>query len=150
MTQQLDEIPLTDCTLATFYAELMTLFAQAQGVAVDRMALFKRRHRQNEGFNHFHAALSKMAAKCNLRDRVGSIIREIFLIYIRDKENHRRICEQQLDPEETLRITIAYEMGLSRQRSIQEVQKPGSTTHTPNYHPKADDFDIEDEPHIKE
>ncbi len=41
VTQQVNEIRLNDSTLATFHAELLTLFAQAQVVTVERIALFR-------------------------------------------------------------------------------------------------------------
>ena len=58
---------------------------------------------------------------------------------------------QQMDPEETLRLTIAYEMGLLRQRTIQEVQRTDGAQGGPPQ--QIHDLDMNttlDKQHIKE
>ncbi len=122
--------------MPTFHAELAETFTQATGVIFERIALFRRRQRPLESLGDFHATLSKVVvAKCDFVDRADSVVSDVFLTCIRDIELQKRLCMEQMEPEEIFRITIAYEMRLLRQQTIQEVQRSGDPQHyssTPN------------------
>ena len=110
LTQRANDFKLNDYTLATFHAELAEMFMQATGVTFERIALFRRRQRQSESLRDFHDALSKMVVKCDFGDRADSVVRDVFLTYMRDVELQKRLCMEQMDPEETLRLTVANEL----------------------------------------
>ncbi len=151
LTQRANDFKLNDYTLATFHAELTEMFTQATGVTFERIALFRRRQRPSESLRDFHAALSKMVVKCDSGNRADSVVRDLFVSYIRDTELQKRLCREQMDPEETLRLTVAYEMGLLRQRTIQEVQRNSGPQEA--QHPQHHDVDMNntlDKPSIEE
>ncbi len=151
LTQRANELRLNDYTLATFHAELTDMFTQATGVTFERIALFRRRQRPTESLRDFHAALSKMVVKCDFGNRADSVVRDLFLTYMRDTELQKRLCMEQMDPGETLRLTVAYEMGLLRQRTIQEVQRAGGSQGTQPSQPHEVDMNATlDKPLVKE
>ncbi len=104
VVQQVNEFRLNDYTLATFHAELLTLFAQAKGVTVERIALFKRRHRPNEGLRtstrHYPVALSSGTIQNGSKMRFRGPRR------LRGPRPVPHLHERQRTTTQTLRTTI--------------------------------------------
>ena len=77
---------ITEMLFDELWAQLDTVFYIKRNVTVDRVVFLSRRRREAETFEHFHAALTALAAKCQLRDLQTELVRDLLITNMNDLE----------------------------------------------------------------
>ena len=92
---------------------------------LDRYKFFARKQKQGETLRPFWNVLTGLAAKCEFGDQTYSLIMDAFIQNMNNKTVQQRLCTEPKDtPDEVLRFALAFEEGISQQRSFDgEVEK---------------------------
>ncbi len=109
------------------------VFHIKQNVSVERFKFLSRRQGENETLEHFHSALTALAARCQLRDLERELVRDLFITNICDLELQREYLRKELSATEVLETALAWERGKKDQGSITQTvrQKQTSTSILP-------------------
>ena len=85
---------------------------------LDRHTFLSRKQKPAETLNQFWNALNGLAARCNFGDQTESLVHDIFVLNMANKQVQEKLCtEPKETPAEALQFAIAFEDGLKRQKS---------------------------------
>ena len=85
---------------------------------LDRHTFLSRKQKPAETLNQFWNALNGLAARCNFGDQTESLVHDIFVLNMANKQVQEKFCtEPKETPAEALQFAIAFEDGLKRQKS---------------------------------
>ena len=92
---------------------------------LDKYKFFARKQKQGGALRQFWHVLTGLAAKCEFGDQTNSLIMDAFIQNMNNKTGQQRLCTEPRDTQhEALRFTVAFEEGISPQRSFGgEVEK---------------------------
>ena len=93
---------------------------------LDRHVFLSRKQKPSESLNQFWNALNGLAANCNFGDQTESLVHDIFVLNMANKQVQEKLCmEPKETPAEALHFAIAFEDGLKRQKFYDHTnQKP--------------------------
>ncbi len=114
---------IEDLSFHELWHQLDAVFFIKRNITVTRVIFLSRRQREAETLEHFHAALTELAAKCHFRDLETELVRDLFITNITDLELQRKFLRRAMDDEEVLETAIAWERGLAIQTSIEHHSK---------------------------
>ena len=85
---------------------------------LDRHMFLSRKQKPSESLNQFWNALNGLAAKENYGNQTESLVHDIFVLNMANKQVQEKLCtEPKETPAEALQFAIALEYGLKRQKS---------------------------------
>ena len=80
---RLPHVAMVDIFRAKLWIHLDFVFHREGNLSVDRVALISWRHRYDKSLEQFHAALTGLAAKCQLAQLEDELVRDIYIANIR-------------------------------------------------------------------
>ena len=104
--------------------EMQSVFQRERNVTHERGLFYGRKQRENETFEKFHAELSALAGRCDFAN-AAEIVRDIFIMNMRESDCQRELSRSTKLPEEVYRIALSYERGERAYKSY--TGKPAST-----------------------
>ncbi len=122
--QRIPDICPSEMFLCEFMQSLESIFHKERNVLLERVLFNSRRQGPNESMQDYFAALTELANRCDFGAATQTHIRDIFVTNIRDNELQRQLITRMTSPDNILKETITYEMGLHQQRSIKNALKP--------------------------
>ena len=85
---------------------------------LDRHTFLSRKQKTAATLNQFWNALNGLAARCNFGDQTESLVHDIFVLNMANKQVKEKLCtEPKETPAEALQFAIAFEDGPKRQKS---------------------------------
>ena len=101
-------------------------FRRQRNGTLERHKFFSREQQNNETLQQFWNALSRLAARCDFEQQTESLIMDAFIQNMHNKTVQERLCtEPKENPQEALRFAIAFEEGVSQQKSQRnEIKTP--------------------------
>ena len=125
LTVKLPYTIVAAATLREMQENCKQTFVQPRNRTLDRYKFLTRKQKQGETLRQFWNVLTGLAAKCEFGDQTSSLIMDAFIQNINNKTVHQRMCTEPKDtPDEALRFAVAFEGGISQQRSFGgEVEK---------------------------
>ncbi len=121
--QKMPHEDIEDLSFDALWHQLDAMFFIKRNITVDGVIFLSRRQREAETLEHFHAALTALAAKCQFRDLETELVRDLFITNITDLELQRKFLRRAMDAEEVLETAIAWERGMADQTSIEHHSK---------------------------
>ena len=93
---------------------------------LDRHVFLSCKPKPSESLNQFWKPLNGLAAKCDVGDQTESLVHDIFVLNMANKQLQEKLFTQpKQTPAETLQFAIAFEDGLKRQKFYGYInQKP--------------------------
>ena len=83
-----------------------------------RHVFLSRKQKPSESQNQFWDALNGLAAKCDFSDQTESLVHDIFVLNMANKQVQEKLCtEPKETPAEALQFAIVFEDSLKRQKS---------------------------------
>ena len=80
--------------------KLNNLFKEEKNVTYERLKLFSREIKQNESLEYFHNALQDLAKTCELGTLKASLVKDLFIAKINNKELQMKFCREKTTPGE--------------------------------------------------
>ena len=116
-------LALENETTKTLVEKLNNIFKEEKNVTYERLKLFSREIKQNESLEYFHNALQDLAKTCELKDLKASLVKDLFIAKINNKELQMKFCREKTTPEEVLKYFILYERGTQASNNFQQITK---------------------------
>ena len=82
------------------------------------MILFSRKHEEGETLEQYHAALTGLAAECEVGILEAQLVRDLFVTNVNVPELQRKFCIELTTPERVLKQAIAWERGVSSHKKL--------------------------------
>ena len=79
--------------------------------------------KQNESLEYFHNALQDLAKTCELGTPEASLVKDLFIAKIKNKELQMKFCREKTSPDEVLKYVILYERGTQASNNFQLITK---------------------------
>ena len=92
--QQLPHSDITEIEFEVLWHQLDDVFLMKRNVTVDRDSFFTRKQFENGTMEHFHAALTALAAKYHLRDLETDLVGDLFIINMSNLELQRNFARK--------------------------------------------------------
>ena len=91
---------------------------------LDRHVFLSRKRKPSESLNQFWNALNGLAAKCDFGDQKESLVHDISVFNMANKQVQEKLCtEPKETPTEALQFASAFEDGLKRQKSYNYINQ---------------------------
>ena len=116
-------LALENETTKTLVEKLNNMFKEEKNVTFERLKLFSREIKQNESLEYFHNALQDLAKTCELSTLKASLVKDLFIAKINNKELQMKFCREKTSPEEVLKYVILYERGTQASNNLQQITK---------------------------
>ena len=97
---------------------------------MDRCTFLSRKQLENESLEHFHAALTALAAKCQLRELEIELVRDLFITNMNNLELQRKFLRKTWDAAAVLEEALAWQRGVADQGSLTKLGKSKLTGNT--------------------
>ena len=108
-------------TFRDFVKNLNEIFDAEVNTTYERLLLFTRNMKQGETMEHFHAALSEQAAKCNLGTLEEELIKDLFVAKMNDADLQRKFIMKKTEPKKVLEEIVLFERGTTTTQNFQKV-----------------------------
>ena len=100
------------------------MFRKQRNRTLERYKFFSRKQQNNETLRQFWNALTGLAARCDFEQQTESLIMDEFIQNMHNKTVQERLCtEPKEKPQEILRFAVAFEEGISQQKSFNRVNE---------------------------
>ena len=107
-------------------------FEKPKNETLDRFKFLSRKQNENETLKQFWNELNGLAAKCNFGTITESLVKDVFIVNMNNKEVQQKLCtEPKTSIADTIPFAIAYEEGTLRQQTFDKLDKP-NIKHEPN------------------
>ena len=130
-----DKYPTTNIatiTLVELLQKCKECFEKPKNETLDRFKFLSRKQNENETLRQFWNELNGLAAKCNFGAITESLVKDVFIVNMKNKEVQQKLCtEPKTSIDETIQFAIAYEEGTLRQQTFDKLDKP-NIKHEPN------------------
>ena len=90
---------------------LETEFKKERNETYETYQLLSRKQFINESLEQFHSVLSGLAARCNFGTLEDRILRDVFIVNMKNRDAQKELCRSTKTPEEVYRIALSYERG---------------------------------------
>ena len=104
--------------------EMQSVFQRERNVTHEQGLFYRRKQRETETFEKFHAELSALAGRCDFPNAAENV-RDIFIMNMRESDCQRELSRSTKLPEEVYRIALSYERAERAYKSY--TGKPAST-----------------------
>ena len=99
---------------------------------LDRHVFLSRKQKPSESLNQFWNALNGLAAKCDFGEQTESLVHDIFVLNMANKQVQEKLCtELKETPAEALQFAIAFEDGLKLQKSYGYINQENKVKEEP-------------------
>ena len=130
-----DKFPTTNIatiTLVELLQKCKDCFEKPKNETLDRFKFLSRKQNENETLKQFWNELNGLAAKCNFGTITESLVKDVFIVNMNNKEVQQKLCtEPKTSIADTIQFAIAYEEGTLRQQTFDKLDKP-NIKHEPN------------------
>ena len=99
-------------------------FEKPKNETLDRFKILSRKQHGGETLRQFWNELNGLAAKCNFGRITESLVKDVFIVNMMNKDVQQKLCtEPKTTIEENIEFAIAYEEGTIRQKSFDKLEK---------------------------
>ena len=99
-------------------------FVKPRNRTLERHIFFARKQKPNETLRQFWHTLTGMAAKCAFGEQTEGLIMDTFIQNMNNKMVQQKLCtEPKEEPQEAFRFAVAYEEGISQQKTFESGAK---------------------------
>ena len=100
-------------------------FEKPKNETLDRFKFLSRKQEEGETLRQFWSELNGLAAKCNFGGITESLVKDVFIVNMNNKEVQQKMCtEPKSTIEENIQFAFAYEEGIIRQQSFEQTTQP--------------------------
>ena len=135
------KIEIATESVKTLVEKLDALFKLEKNITYERVLLFSRSQRNGESLELFHNALSELAKTCDLGTLEESLVKDLFVAKMSNKELQVKFCKDKTSPEDVLKEIILHERGTRVSNTFQSK----SYQHSSHQDPKIS-YQIKEEP----
>ena len=114
-------LDMTIETVKTLVDKLNTIYKEEKNITFERLLLFSREQKHNESLEVFYNSLSELAKTCDLGTLESSLVKDLFLAKMNNKELQLKFCREKTAIDDVLKEVILYERGVQSTNSFQKV-----------------------------
>ena len=93
-------------------------FTKIRNITYDRFVFFSSKQQKGESVESFFGQLIEQTENCSLGDEEITLIRDAFILNMRDHDTQRELLKQSASPSKALELAIHMEMGVQNQQKI--------------------------------
>ena len=105
-------------------------FIKIGNITYDRFVFFLSKQQKGKSVESFYGRLIEQAEKCSLGNEETTLIRDAFILNMRDNETQKELLKETVDSTKALEVAIQMEMGAQNQQK--ENQNLALTTNSVN------------------
>ena len=121
-------LDITTESVKSLVEKLNSLFKAEKNVTYERMMLFSRSQKQGETMESFHNSLSHLAKTCELGNLEQSLVKDLFVAKMANKELQLKFCKERTSADDVLKEIILYERGTMESNTFQQISSKAPTT----------------------
>ena len=107
-----------------------TEFKKEWNETYETFQLLARKKQKGESLKQFHSVLSGLAARSNFWNVGDSILRDVFIVNMNNREAQNELCRSTKTPEEVYRFALLYESGYHHAKSYGSATGGATTSGT--------------------
>merc|ERR1711894_527622 len=107
-------------TVKSLVEKLDAIFKVELNITYERLQLFTSNPKQNEGMETFHNALAELAKTCDLGTLEQSLVKDLFVAKMSDKELQMKFIREKTSSDQVLEDIILYERGAKDSNFFQQ------------------------------
>ena len=92
-------------------------FPKKRNRTLDNHRFFSRLQQSSETLFQFWHALNGLAAMCDFGEITSTLVLDMFILHMNNKEVQEKLCTEPKDPDQELEFVIAFEEGVKRQKA---------------------------------
>ena len=86
-----------------------------RNITYDRFVFFSSKHQKGESVENFYGRLIGQAENCSLGNEETTLIRDAFILNMRDNETQKELLSETVEPTKALEAAIQMERGHQNQ-----------------------------------